>query len=59
MAFLFNKPLYLMGYYPHKGVYLGGFRFLPKRKISEERALEALGLREATVLKTFLKDSTI
>jgi len=32
-----------MGYYPHKGVYLGGFRFFPKRKISEDRALEALG----------------
>ena len=39
--------------------YLGGLRFRPKRKISEERALEAFGLRDATVLKTFLKDSTI
>jgi len=39
--------------------YLGGLRFRPKRKISEERAREAFGLRDATVLKTFLKDSTI
>ena len=48
-----------MGYFIVLGVYLGGLRFLPKRKISEERALEALGLREFTALKTFLKDSTI
>jgi hypothetical protein len=41
------------------GAYLGDFRFLPSKKISEERALEALGFLEATFLKTFLKDSTI
>ena len=39
--------------------YLGGFRFLPRRKISDERALEAYGLLDATVIKTILKDSTI
>ena len=40
-------------------VYLGGFRFRPNKKISEDLAREALGFLEATVLKTFLKDSTI
>ena len=59
MLHLFLKPLYLMGFFLVLGVYLAGLRFFPKRKISEERALEALGLRELTILKTFLKDSTI
>jgi hypothetical protein len=39
--------------------YLAGFKFLPSKKISDERALEALGFLETTFLKTFLKDSTI
>jgi hypothetical protein len=63
MAYLFHKP------HVFKGViggisaefcaYLGGFRFRPSKKISEDFALEAFGFLEATVLKTFLKDSTI
>ena len=32
---------------------------LPKRKVSADLSREALGLRGATTLKTFLKDSTI
>ena len=39
--------------------YLGGFSCLPNKNISEDLARDALGFLEATVLKTFLKDSTI
>jgi len=48
----FYKPLLLGGY-------LDAFRSRPSKKISEDLALEAFGFLEATVLKTFLKDSTI
>ncbi len=63
MADLFAKPMYFRGllrlFRAKIQDYLGGFRFLHKRKISEDRALEAFGFLEATDLKTFLKDSTI
>jgi len=63
MAYLFHKPPINRGLLglitAYLDDYFGGFRFLPKRKISEDFALDAFGLREATVLKTFLKDSTI
>ena len=63
MAYLFNKPPInrglLGGMNTSLNDYFEGFRFLPKRKISEDFALDAFGFREATVLKTFLKDSTI
>jgi len=59
MPYLFNKPPTNRGLFGEIRAYLGGLRFLPNKKISEDFALEALGFLDATVLKTFLKDSTI
>ena len=59
MADLFNKPMYFRGLFIRLWAYFDGFRLRPKRKISEDLALEAFGFLEETDLKTFLKDSTI